>query len=123
VKNDLQNQIDVSRMDVVNHYLPLIMNRIEDGTPPLALVGVARSNPPSEEDAESWLNRELEKVFPAAEDLIKKMEIEEYYKDVTYETLKQKDFKGKIEKAYPTMNWDSVYDEFNAVGENQGQAS
>ena len=43
--------------------------------------------------------------------------LESYYKDVTYETLKEKDFLEAVRKAFPSGDWDKAYDEFNAAGE------
>jgi hypothetical protein len=56
-------------------------------------------------------------VFPKAEDLIKKMELVQTYKDVTFETLNRKDFLPLIQEAFPTVNWEKAYKEFRAAGE------
>jgi hypothetical protein len=72
---------------------------------------------PNEDDAKKWLNRQLDMVFPSAEQLIKKMELEKTYKDVTFETLNRDDFLPLIQGAFPDVNWESAYEEFRAAGE------
>jgi len=120
LRNNLQDHINESLDKVVGHYLPLIMKSVKVGNnTPIRLYGRARSDPPSEEDAKEWLIYELGKVFPSAESLIGKMEITEDYKDVTFETLNNKGFQSSVETAFPTINWDSPYDEFHALGERK----
>ena len=65
----------------------------------------------------AWLQRELDKVFPAATDLVDKMKLEDRYKDVTFETLNQSDFLEAVKKAFPLVDWDKAYSEFQAAGE------
>ena len=47
------------------------------------------------------LAEELRKAFPKAEDLVAGMKIHKFYKDVTYETLKNKDFGERVMKEIP----------------------
>lgn len=65
----------------------------------------------------AWLERELDKVFPAAEGLVGKMKLEDRYKDVTFETLNQPDFLEAVKHAFPLVDWDKAYSEFKAAGE------
>jgi len=57
--------------------------------------------PITEEFAGIYVRGELSKVFPTAESLVKEMKIHKFYKDVTYETLKNKEFKEKIMQGIP----------------------
>jgi hypothetical protein len=54
------------------------------------------------------LNRQLDTVFPNADDLIQKMELVRTYKDVTFETLNRGDFLPLIQKAFPGVNWEKA---------------
>ncbi len=49
-------------------------------------------NDSTEEECRRWLAHQLQSVIPTAESLIKKMELEQTYKDVTFETLNKPDF-------------------------------
>ncbi len=49
------------------------------------------------------------------------MTLEERYKDVTYETLSHKDFLDSVKKAFPDIDWDRPYNEFNAAGEGDSR--
>jgi hypothetical protein len=57
--------------------------------------------PITEEFAGIYVRGELSKVFPTAESLVKEMKIHKFYKDVTYETLKNTEFKEKILQGIP----------------------
>jgi len=70
-----------------------------------------------EPEARAWLAGELDRVFPKAEALIQKMQLDVRYKDVTFETLNREDFLDAIKKAFPRIDWDKAYTEFRAAGE------
>ena len=112
VKEKLQQHLDSSRQQIVDYYLPIVINN-----PPDALIGQSLNGKPSDEDVKLWLNSELESCFPKSESLIKEMKLEVRFKDVTFETLNQKDFLSSIKKVYPRVDWDKAYKEFKAVGE------
>lgn len=57
--------------------------------------------PLTSEYAELYVKDELEKAFPSAEELIADMKIHKFYKDVTYETLKNKEFEGRVMQQIP----------------------
>lgn len=58
--------------------------------------------PATEESAAEFVKVELAKTFPSAQDLVAGMKIHKFYKDVTYETLKNKDFSERVMKEIPT---------------------
>lgn len=113
----LQKHLDESCKQVVDYYLPMVV-----ATPPDALLGQILTNPPSTEEAERWLNSELNRVFPTAKSLISEMSLGETFRDVTYETLNQPDFIKSVEDAFPNINWEKTYGEFLAAGEKKGAA-
>ncbi len=100
----------------MNYYLPLAQRSEPD-----ALVGQFGSNP-DEATIRAWIDSELERVFPAAQDLVQKMELQVLFKDVTYETLNQPDFLKAVKAEFPRMQWDKVYEEFRAAGETRADS-
>jgi len=55
----------------------------------------------TEESAAEFVKDELAKTFPTADELVAGMKIHKFYKDVTYETLKNKDFSERVMKEIP----------------------
>jgi hypothetical protein len=55
----------------------------------------------TEESAAEFVKDELAKTFPTAEELVAGMKIHTFYKDVTYETLKNKDFSERVMQEIP----------------------
>lgn len=113
VKAELQGHLEKSREEVINYFLPQVID-----SPPDALRGQLLSPTPSEEDAHRWLGSELDRVFPTADELIQEMKLEERFKDVTFETLNRKDFLESVKLAFPNVDWDKAYSEFKAAGES-----
>lgn len=74
---------------------------------------------PTQDQAERWLRWKLDACFPSAEQLVSEMEFECSFKDVTYETLNEPGFWAAIKKAYPAVDWDKPYNEFDAARERQ----
>jgi hypothetical protein len=57
--------------------------------------------PMSQEAAETFVREELGKAFPTAEALVQGMQIHKFYKDVTYETLKNEEFENRVKELIP----------------------
>lgn len=115
VQKELQNKLDESRKQIVDYYLQRVIDN-----PPDALLGKLTSPPPGEKDARLWLNTELDRVFPKADALVQKMQLNVSYKDVTFDTLKHPDFIKLVKAAFPPVDWGKVYEEFRAAGEVAG---
>lgn len=112
IKVELEKVLKKSKEQVVSYFLPLISEN-----PPDELYGIFGK--PTEEDIKSWLEAALSAAFPDADSLIKKIQLEVYYKDVTFDTLNRSDFLESIKFAYPEVNWDKTYQEFRAAGESK----
>jgi hypothetical protein len=112
VEKELQSQLDESRKQIVDYFLPQVV-----ASPPDAMRGQFLKF--SDDEARAWLAGELDRVFPKAEALIQKMQLDVHYKDVTFETLNQQDFLGAIKVAYPGIDWEKAYKEFRAAGEKE----
>jgi len=109
---ELKGHLQKSRDQVIEYYLPVALAK-----PPDALLGQSLNGKPDREAVRAWLESELDRVFPQAEQLVEKMSLEERYKDVTFETLNRPDFLESVKQAFPLVNWDQAYDEFKAAGE------
>jgi hypothetical protein len=114
VRTKLQEKLDSSRDEIVKYYVPRVV-----ANPPDAFAGQLLTEKPTEDDARRWLGLQLDRVFPKAEQLIEKMELELTYKDVTFETLNKPDFLSLIKVAFPTIDWDRTYEEYRAAGEKK----
>jgi hypothetical protein len=110
VKKELQAQLDESRKQIVQYFLPQVI-----ANPPDAMRGQFLKC--SEDEARLWLDGELDRVFPKADALIQKMQLDVRYKDVTFETLNRKDFLEAVKEAFPRIDWDKAHEEFQAAGE------
>lgn len=114
VRSKLQEKLDSSRDEIVKYYMPRVVEN-----PPDAFAGQLLTAKPTEDDACRWLGIQLDRVFPKAEQLIQKMELEKTYKDVTFETLSKPDFLSLIKAAFPAVDWDRAYEEYRAAGEKK----
>lgn len=93
LKKDLQDALN----KVVDAIVP-DLSRAVMADPPPRFRGLFSD---TEEAAAAYVREELSKSFPTAEDLISGMKIHKFYKDVTYETLKNKEFGQRVMKEIP----------------------
>ena len=111
VQNELQNLLDESRNEIIKYYRP----RVVEAPPDSLLGGLLHS--PEDRHASVWIDDELDTVFPDAECLIRRIQLNVRYKDVTFETLDSGDFLDQLRCAFPRINWDKAHDEFQAAAE------
>jgi hypothetical protein len=112
VEQKLQGQLDESRKQIVEYFLPRVI-----ANPPDALLGQVLEI--TEDTARAWIARELDRVFPEAGSLVQKIQLDVRYNDVTFETLNQKDFLEVVKKAYPGIDCEKPHAEFQAAGETK----
>jgi hypothetical protein len=112
VAEELQGRLDQSRKQIIDYYLPRVIEN-----PPDAMLGQLLRETPTEDDGRKWLDAEMDGVFPRAHWLIQKMQLDVRYKDVTFETLNRPDCLESIKDAFPRVDWDKAYEEFIAAGE------
>lgn len=110
VEELLAQYLEKSRDQLVEYFLPLVRQ-----SPPDVLLGQITTRKPSDEQIRSWLAFELEKVIPKPERLVTEMKLDVQFRDVTYETLNEEGFGEKLRDAYPQVNWDKPFDEFDAA--------
>jgi hypothetical protein len=113
VKDKLQESINDSKNAIAKIYVPALKeNLTEDIT---IIVG----NPPTEATLHNFVLDELHTVFPSADAIIKKMEIRYEFKDLTYETLNNKEFLDNVKKAFKYESWDKAHSEYLAASESE----
>ena len=112
LESGLEKHLNESKQHIIEYYKQRVIDN-----PPDALLAQITGNP-SEEIARRWIECELDRVFPKAKDLIKRMTLNAQYKDITFETLNQKNFIEMVKKSYPMVDWEKAYTEFKAAGED-----
>jgi len=115
VEESLSQYLEKSRDQLVEYFLPLVRQ-----SPPDVFLGQITTPKPSDDQIRSWLGFELEKVFPEPQDLVTEMKLDIQFRDVTYETLNEEGFGETLRKAYPQVNWDKPFDEFDAAKARDG---
>ncbi len=112
VRDELEKHLADSRQKVVEYYLPLVKER-----PPDSLMGQLITAKPDDAQVSAWLDAELDREFPRPDQLLSDMKLDVQYRDVTYETLNEDGFADALKDAYPHVDWDKPFDEFNAAKE------
>jgi len=112
VKSEIENKLKASREQVVEYYLPAAKAK-----PPDELVGRSLSANLSDEVLRQWITKKLDQVFPSAEKVVSKMDLDVSFKDVTFETLNDPEFIKGLKEGYPEIDWDKPYSDFRAMGE------
>ncbi len=110
VRIQLDAELQGSLMQLVDYYLPIVMDR-----PPQILLRQIPGDKPSEEEATRWLVFELSKCIPKADSLIKDMNLEFDFKDITWETLEDPSLMEKLKDLFPCVNWDKPYHDYTAA--------
>lgn len=113
---ELQSHLDESFRQIAEYFLPRVLQ-----SPPDSMLGQLLYTNPTDKDGRQWLEAELRRVFPKAETLIGKMQLDTHYKDVTFETLSRDDFLSLVRDAFPMVDWDKAHNEFRAAGERDEQ--
>jgi len=110
VQESLAQHLKKSQEQLVEYFLPLVKR-----SPPDVLLGQITTKEPSDDQIRSWLGIELAKVFPKPQDLLTEMKLDVQFRDVTYDTLNEKGFGEKLREAFPHVDWDKPFDEFDAA--------
>jgi hypothetical protein len=115
VKKRIDTEIERSINQIVPSLVKLLIAQ-----PPAELRGQIASSSPTKQEAARWLYAELKGCFPSADQVLRKMELQCRFKDVTYEILKQDGFLEELKNAFPAVSWDKPVREFQAV-EGEGK--
>ena len=114
-RDSFENELEEieNRLDICKEKLKLdlqeSLNKVIDAIIPDLSRAVLENPPPrfrglfpaTEESAAYYVRDELERSFPTADELVDNMKISKFYKDVTYETLKNSDFVERVMKEIP----------------------
>jgi len=112
VEATIEQKLAESRQQVVEHYLKIAIDHPTD-----EMLGGLLTPEPTEHDFRKWLDTQLSKVFPTADKITLAMTLDVSFKDVTFETLNQPEFFATLKDAYPNVDWDKPYEDFQALGE------
>lgn len=112
IKSELEYELAISINQLLDYYLPIVME-----SPPLELQAQITTDKPTKKQATSWLVEAISSCIPDPAKLIDNMDLECNFKDVTFETLKDKDLEGKLKEAFPHVEWAKPFDEFTAAKE------
>lgn len=96
-KESLERDLNNVLKGVIDALVP-DLSRAVIANPPPRFRGLF---PATDESAAEYVREELGRSFPTAAELVAGMKIHKFYKDVTYETLKNKDFAERVMKVIP----------------------
>ncbi len=113
VKSGLQDEILKAKDRLLNMLIPAVTEN-----PPDDLRAQVINGKPSEEQVKQYVNIRLTAIFPTAEKLINAMSLSCVFKAVTYETISSEDFQKSIKELYPLINWDQMFEEYDAARES-----
>lgn len=114
IKKDLEYELAISINQLLDYYLPIVVEN-----PPLELQAQITTEKPARKHAINWLVEAISSCIPDPEKLIENMDLECNFKDVTFETLKDKDLAGKLKEAFPHVDWAKPFHEFTAAKETE----
>jgi len=118
VMEDLQARLDESRSDITNYFEPKVL-----ASPPADLSRSSTGGVVTRDVARSWIDQQLGGVFRSPAVIVEKMNLEVFYRDITFENQDNKDFRLLVRAAFPTQDWDRVHDEFVAVGTSSSRST
>jgi len=109
VKLELSEQLENSKKQLIDYYVPIVMAR-----PPKTL-SFRYGDGLTKELAYKWIDKELSTCIPKPEYLIKKMELECEFKDVTLETLEDKSLIDRLKEIFPDVPWEKPFNDYTAA--------
>ncbi len=118
VEAKLADVLADSRKRLIEHFSGLVKAK-----PPDELLSQITNDPPTDDQINAWLDRELDKTFPQPSDLMSDMSLDVQFRDVTYETLHQPGFGEKLRESFPLVDWDKPFEEFDAARERESTES
>lgn len=110
VKTSLERELAHTKKEISKILVPVIMKN-----PPDDLKGIIVTNKPSKKVATEYIDYEISKFLPNAEELITKMELQCDFKDITYEMLNDSQFIESIKSQFKIKALDKLYESYSAV--------
>lgn len=112
LRRDLEKLLDQSLKQIVEYYRPRVKKTLPDSLRAQVLVV-------TNDSVDAWLRGQLGSYFPTVDELLVGMELQVQFRDVTYETLRDKRFGEALRKAFPLVGWEKPFNEFNAASERR----
>lgn len=110
VENNLEEEIKKAQDRLMKMLIPAVTEN-----PPDDLSGQIQGDKATIEQVEKYLTLKLDGIFPSASDVTKAMSLDCIIKAVTYETISNEEFQNNIKNAYPLINWDDMFEEYDAA--------
>ena len=114
VEKSLEGEIKKARERLTKMLTPAVKEN-----PPSELSGQIQEKNPTDEQVGKYLEIKLGGIFPSANDITKAMSLSCIIKAVTYETISNEKFQNNIKEAYPLINWDQMFEEYDAARESE----
>ncbi len=114
VEKELEDEIKKARDRLTKMLVPAVTEN-----PPDDLSCQIQGEKATKEQVEKYLKIRLDGVFPSSKDITRKMSLDCIIKAVTYETISNEDFQNNIKNAYPLINWDEMFEEYDAACESK----
>ena len=113
VQSDLEKEFNSCKKELKKILAPVVKKN-----PPDELRLGINTKKPTKEQVDRYLDEKLDSVIPDAKSFVIDMKLHCVFKDVTYESLNDKDFIAALHKAYPYVEWPELpYDHYKAVPE------
>jgi hypothetical protein len=115
VKKQLEDELMNCRKTLVKELAPGVVRN-----PPPSLLGGITTRKPTKDQAMRYIESELDKVMPEADELIKEMRLDCDFKDVTYEMLTDQEFQEALRDKFPYVEWPKPFEEYAAARVRNG---
>jgi hypothetical protein len=110
LRDRLEKEIASSLLQLKLELLPLVTRK-----PPSELINGCFGSKPTREEADRWLQYELEKAFPRIDTILREIELKKTFKDVTYSSLTNPNLEAELKYAFPAVQWDKPFEEYAAA--------
>ncbi len=114
VQNNLKDEISKTKSNLMEVLFPAVKTN-----PPKDLIGQIQGDEATDDQVKKYIDLRLAEIFPTAENIIKAMSFEYIIKAVSYETILDEEFQIRIKNAYPLINWDEMFEEYDAARESE----
>lgn len=110
LKTKLEKELASSLSQLKRELLPLVIRK-----PPAELANQCLGDKPSKDEADRWLQYELERTFPKIESILREIELKKTFKDITYSSLNHPTLRTELKRAFPAVPWDKPFEEYEAA--------
>ena len=114
VEKKLEEEIEKARDRLINMLIPAVTKNPTDD-----LLMQIQGDKATEDQVKQYLTIRLKSIFPSAKDVTTAISLDCIIKAITYETISNEEFQDHIKNAYPLINWDEMFEEYDAARESQ----